>query len=81
MIDRPAPRRYRTASERRQLLAMAALSLGLVMLLMPLFLQPNQRHTFDLLLPLGWSAVALGAWLQWRVPTAFAVHASNGAGR
>lgn len=70
MIDRPAPRRLRSARERQQLRAVAALSLGGVMLLTPLFLQPNQRQAFDLLLPLGWCAVALGALLQWRVPAA-----------
>lgn len=70
MIDRPSPRRQRTARERRQLRAIAVLSLGGVMLLTPLFLQPSQRQAFDLLLPLGWCAVALGALLQWRVPAA-----------
>lgn len=70
MIDRPAPRRHRTAREHQQLRAIAALSLGGVMLLTPLFLQPSQRQAFDLLLPLGWCAVALGALLQWRVPAA-----------
>ncbi len=70
MIDRPAPRRHRTARERQQLRAIAVLSLGAVMLLTPLFLQPSQRQAFDLLLPLGWCTVALGALLQWRIRAA-----------
>jgi hypothetical protein len=72
MIDRPAPRRQRqrSARERQQLRAIVVLSLGLILLLTPLFMHPSQRPAFDFLLSLGWGAIALGAFLQWRVPVA-----------